>query len=177
MKRLLFPAAAMALVLASVAASAFDQAEVDELCARAGRNQGIFELFLVEQKARPGPAADGFTCSWSFKHVSSGPGEIDLKLTLEMQPVKSVIAARQEILLALLPENHRGKKVEGLSGMGDAAVQRTTTKDKVVQQIEIEALKDRRRFVFTATPQAKVATYRLPGQCINFLGSGLARLR
>lgn len=177
MKRLLFQGVALAFVLAPMAASAIDQAEADELCTRAGRNQGIFELSLVDQKARPGPVVGGFTCNWAFKHASSGPGDIDLALTLEMQPVKSVTAARQEILLALLPENRGGKKVEGLSGMGDAAVQRTTFKDKVLQQLEIEAVKDRRRFVFTATPQAKVATYRLPGQCFNFLASGLGRLR
>ena len=175
MKGLLFLVAT--IVLMPMAALAVDQAEADELCARAGRNQGVFELSLVDQKARPGPAAGGFTCSWGFKHVSSGPGEIDLALTLEMQPVKSVTAARQEILLALLPENRGGKKVEGLTGMGDAAVQRSTVKDKVVQQIEIEAVKDRRRFLFAATPQAVVATYRLPGQCFNFLASGLSRLR
>ena len=94
-----------------------------------------------------------------------------------MQPVKSVTAARQAILLALLPENRGGKTVEGLGGMGDAAVQRSTIKDKVLEQLEIEALQGRQRFVFTATPRPKVATYRLPGQCLNFLGIALGRLR
>ena len=165
----------MALVLAPMAASAIDQAGADELCTRASRNHGIFEqLHLTNQAARPGPVVGGFTCSWGF---ASASGEVDLAITLEMQPVKSVTAARQEIMLALLPENRNGKKVEALSGLGDAAVQRTTAKDQVLQQLEIETVLDRRRFLFTATPGPKAPPYRLPWQCFNFLASGLNRLR
>ena len=175
MKEVLVRVAAMALVLAPLGAAAFDQAEADDLCTRAARNHRIFELFsLTNQVARPGPVAGGFSCSWEFTSASSTVG---LVVTLEMQPVKSLTAARQAIMLALLPENRGGKKVEALSGMGDAAVQRTTVKDQIVQQIEIETVQGRRRFLFAATPRSEVASYRLSGQCFNFLASGLSRLR
>lgn len=167
----------MALALMPLGAAAFDQAEADELCTRASRNQGIFELLFIDQTARPGPVAGGVTCTWRFSHVSSSPGEVDLVLTLEMQPVESVNAARRAITLALLPENRGGKIVEALPNMGDGGVQRTTVKDEVLQRLEIEAVQDRQRFLFTATPRAKVVTSKFSWRCVNFLGIGLGRLR
>jgi hypothetical protein len=168
--------AMLSLLAPGFGARADSQAEADQLCAKAGRNHAIFELLLASSKAEASPVAGVVGCSWAFAHASSASGKIDLIVKLTTNLLPSEAAAMLAMKVALLPENNRGKTVEALPRMGDGGVYRTTVENGVLREIEIEAVKGRRRFVMTFRPGPDRYTGRLVGQSISFMGIGLSDL-
>ena len=171
-------AAAFSLVLlASVPAApglAQERIDPDLFCQKAGKNQAIYERMVAGTTARAGATPDAVACTWTFNHL----GEADVLVTLDSKLLKSPILARQTILMARLPENHRGKTVEPLPRMGDDGLSRATVENGAVKLFEIEAVQGRRHFRLTVRRRDGSAIgYRISSASINFLGSGIAAVR
>ena len=170
-----------ALVLAGLAATlatpGFAQESIDPelFCRTAGKNQSIYqELSLADATARAGATPGAVTCHWTFSRSAGA----DVLVTLDSKLLKSVLVARQTILMARLPENHRGKSVEPLPRMGDDGLSRATRENGVLKLFEIEAVRGRRHFLLTVrTRDGSEINYRIPDASISFLGIGLAALQ
>jgi hypothetical protein len=178
MRVVLKPAVLLLSVLLSSGASADSQEEAERFCARAGRNGAIFEMPQLAATASGSPTAGVVACTWSFAAAGSPAGRIDLTLRLETSLFANETVARFAMTAAMLPENNRGwTVVEALPKLGDGGVMRTATKDGVLSEIMIEAVKGRRRFVLTARPGPdRAGNHRLPGQVVSFIGVGLGGL-
>lgn len=166
-------AAVTALSLLVLASSARAETELDatEFCRRAAKNQAIFELFPDKAMAEAGSAAGAVTCRWTFT------GRSDVTVTLESKLLASPMAARQTILMARLPENHRGKTVEPLPKMGDDGLSRSTNEQGALRLYEIEAVKGRRHFLMTLRPNdGAPLNYRVTDASVSFLGVGIREL-
>jgi hypothetical protein len=156
-----------------LAFGAASPAGAEPTCERAGRNAPVFEMLAVAASAHDRPGG-GLACSWTFSRVGSAAGEVDLTVSLTAEPMASETAARQAVLLARLPENHRGKTVEVLVGFGDSSFHRSTIDNGLRRDLEFEAAKGRRRIVLTVQPRdGQPVDYRLLGQSINFFGVAL----
>ncbi len=170
-------AALLLSVLLPAAASADSQEEAERLCARAGRNGAIFEMLELAATASGSPAAGVVACTWTFAAAGAPAGRVDLKLRLETSLFANETIARFAMTAALLPENNRGRAVEALPRLGDGGVVRTATKDGLLREMMIEAVKGRRHFVLTARPgHDRAGNHRLPGQVVSFIGVGLGGL-
>lgn len=167
-------AALLLSVLLPVAASADSREEAERLCARAGRNGAIFEMLELAAMASDSPVAGDIACTWTFAAAGAPAGRIDLALRLETSLFATETVARFAMTAALLPENNRGWTVEALPRLGDGGVVRIATKDGLLREMMIEAVKGRRHFVLTARPGPdRAANHRLPGQIVIFIGVGL----
>jgi len=171
--------AALVLVgLASTLAPAcFAQESIDPelFCRTAGKNQSIYqELLLVKAAAQAGATAGAVACSWTFSRSAGA----DVLVTLDSKVLKSTLVARQTILMARLPENHRGKSVEPLPRMGDDGLSRATKENGALTLFEIEAVKGQRHFLLAVrTRDGSEINYRIADASISFLGIGLAALQ
>ncbi len=161
----------LALGLSTGAAMAQDTPDPDEFCRKAGRNQAIFELLPKAATAQSGKAAGDVNCSWAFE------GRVAISVALQSRLMHSPLAARQEILMARLPENRRGKTIEPLPKMGDDGLSRATVVDGKTTQYEIEAVKGRRHFLMTVRPSTEGdLDYRIQAASVSFLGVGISAL-
>ena len=168
-------AAALATLLVYPASLSWAEGELDpqEFCRRAGRNQAIFEMLPAAATAQPGKEAGAVACSWVFEQM--GHGEIVVRLDSKL--LASPLAARQTILLARLPENHRGQTIEPLPRLGDDGLSRVIVEKGVTKRFELEAVKGRRHFLLTLQSRnGAELNYRVTGASIDFLGSGIAAL-
>ncbi|MBS0550204.1 MAG: hypothetical protein JSR24_20800 [Proteobacteria bacterium] len=166
-------AAFLAALLAMTAGPGFAQEPVDAglFCQKAGRNKAIYQQLLpAGETARAGAVPGAVTCGWTFTQFN-GP---DVLVTLDSRPMKSPIVARQEILMARLPENRRGATIEPLPRMGDDGLSRAIRKDGALMLFEIEAVKNRRHFLLTVrTRDGAAIDQRIADATISFLGSGI----
>lgn len=152
-------------------AHAESQAEADDFCRRMGRNQAIFELMLQATTAQALGKSGTMRCTWTFAQVD-GP---ELEVTLDGALERSEMAARQTILMARLPEKHRGKTIEPLINVGDDGIYRATIEDGVTKGLELEAVKGRRHVLMTVRHRTGVGMpYFRARQSIAFLAAGLA---
>jgi hypothetical protein len=159
--------AALPLLLLATAAGAQEDLDADEFCRKAGRNQAIFELMLDKATAQAGKVPGSVTCGWTFS------GRTSVTITLESRLLSSPVAARQEILMARLPERNRGKSVVALK-IGDDALGRATPDTGAVKFYEIEAVSGRRHFLLTVRPtDGGDLNYRVQAFSGDFLGAGL----
>ena len=128
---------------------------------------------ITNATARAGADAGSVICSWTFKPMARP----EISVTLDSSLMASPLAARQAILMARLPENHRGKTVEPLPKLADDGLSRATVENGVTKLYEIEAVKGRRHFLLTVRPRdGGDVSYRTAGAAINFLGSGISGL-
>ena len=99
-------------LVATLATPCLAQESIDPelFCRTAGKNQSIYqELMLVKATAQAGATAGAIACSWAFSRSAGA----DVLVTLDSKLLKSKLAARQTILMARLPENHRGERRPG----------------------------------------------------------------
>jgi hypothetical protein len=160
-------AAALSLLFLTSGVAAQEDLDAGEFCRRAGRNQAIFELALDKATAQAGKDAGAVTCSWSFS------GRSNVTLTLDSRLLSSPLAARQEILMARLPERNRGKALVALR-VGDDAIGRATPGTGAVKLYEIEAVKGVRHFLLTVRPaDGGDVNYRIQAFSGDFLAAGI----
>ena len=162
--------------LLSGAASADSQEEAERLCLAAGRNGAIFERLQLAATASGSPVAGVVACTWSFAAAGAPAGRADLTVQLETSLFANETLARFAMTAAMLPENNRGWTVEALPRLGDGGVMRIASKDGVLREVMIEAVKGRRRFVLTAQVTGNAGTHRLAGQVLSFFGAALGGL-
>ncbi len=165
---------AMAMLLSLPwTARAEDAVDAEAFCRKAGRNQAIFEMAMTKATAQAASAAGAVSCSWTFKPIDKP----EIVVTLDSKLFAAPVEAWQAILVARLPDNHRGKKIEPIK-IGDDALSRSTPEHGPVKQFEIEAAKGRRHFLLTVRPHdpAGELSYRITGASIEFLRAGIAGL-
>ena len=167
-------AAVFILALLAVPCAAQEPIDPDLFCQKAGKNQAIYERMVAEATAKAGATPDAVTCTWTFTHLD----EADVLVTLDSKLFTSPILARQAILMARLPENHRGKTVEPLPRLGDDGLSRAAMENGAVTLFEIEAVQGRRHYLLTVRRRdGSALNYRISSASIDFLGSGLAAVR
>ncbi|MEI6201365.1 MAG: hypothetical protein WCP68_05395 [Enhydrobacter sp.] len=163
---------AIALCLIGGAAQAEVESDAAALCLRAAKNQAIFQMPPMGAVSRGGTEPGAVTCTWTFDGNAYGPGTLIVELATHL--MQSEAAARTAIVIARLPENHRGKTLEALPKMGDGGNMLTVVEDRVVKVLEIEAIMGRRHFLMTVR---STGAYGLPDRvqwhAINFLGVGV----
>jgi hypothetical protein len=166
----------MFAILVSQAAWAEDSSDAEADCIKAARNSAVFERAMVKSLAEARPADGAFACTWTFESPDAADTAPLFTAHLESMLFKSPVLARFSIAADMLPENRHGRTVEGVAGLGDAALSRRTIVAGRTTLLEFEVAKGRRHFLLTVTPRrGEGVSERLYGQSLSFLGRGIAR--